>query len=177
MKPKQLFFIIVMLFMLLTVTNEPLVIAQTKTNGKIVARTGAVVQLTNKNRATRIITNGTKIRLITGNTIIPATLNDSLSSRELISRLPITVSLRQYSHDYCGVMSDPLPFDEADARWGWLNGDIAFAYDGNYFTILYKDEDISEQYGHIVNLGVVDYDLPLLDTLGESITLRIELAD
>ena len=37
-----------------------------------------------------------------------------------------------------------------------LNGDIDFATDGNYFTILYKDEDISKQFGFQVNIGVID---------------------
>lgn len=151
--------------------------AQSKTGGKIVARDGAQVQRSDRNRSTRVVPKGTKIRMIAGKTVIPATLNDGFSSRELIARLPYSITLRKYAHDYCGVMPDPLRYREADVHYGWLNGDIDFARDGDYLTILYKDEESSEVYGHQVNLGVVDCDLSLLDSLGQTITLRIELAE
>ena len=59
------------------------------------------------NMSTRVIENGTAIKLTIGDTVIPATLNNSTSAKELISRLPYTVSLNRFSHDYCGVMKDP----------------------------------------------------------------------
>jgi len=107
--------------------------------------------------------------------VIPGVLNDSTSSRALIARLPCTVRLQRYEHDYCGVMDKPLPYGEKDVRSGWLNGDIAFAVSGNYFTILYKDEEISAQYDGIVNLGVLRAPLSVMDTLAGSISVRIEL--
>jgi len=83
--------------------------------------------------------------------------------------------MQRYEHDYCGVMKDPLPYDEEDMRNGWLNGDISFAVDGNYFTILYKDEAISQQFDGIVNMGVISAPLSVMDTLDRSISVRIEL--
>lgn len=127
-----------------------------------------------KDLSTRIIKNGTPIILIIGNTKIPATLNDSLSSQELIKRLPFTMKLRKYAHDYCGVMQNPLPYDEKDVHNGWLNGDIDFARDGNYFTILYEDEENSKQYGHQINLGKVDGPLSAIKSMGEEIEITIE---
>ncbi|EHL70855.1 cyclophilin-like fold protein [Cloacibacillus evryensis] len=126
--------------------------------------------------STRRIAGGTKVRLVVGDKVIPATLNDSRSAKELISRLPYTVSMSKYSHDYCGVMARPLSYDKKDVHNGWLNGDIDFATDGNYFTILYKDEDISKQFGFQVNIGVIDAPLSVMDTLPGSIEMRIELA-
>ncbi len=126
--------------------------------------------------ATRTIEDGTKIKLILGEIVIPAVLNGSRSSTALMAKLPYKVRLQKYEHDYCGVMHDPLPYDENDARNGWLNGDIAFAIDGNYFTILYKDEEISQQYDGIVTLGVLDAPLSIMDTLETSISVSIELA-
>jgi hypothetical protein len=128
------------------------------------------------NKATRVIENGTAITLKIGNTVIPATLNNSTSSKELISRLPYTVHLNRFTHDYCGVMQDPLKYDEKDVHNGWMNGDIDFARDGNYFTILYEDEEKSKQYGHQVTLGKVDGDLSVIKALGSSIDILIELA-
>jgi hypothetical protein len=128
-----------------------------------------------KKYATRPLEKGTKIKLLVGETVIPAVLNDNKSSRALIAKLPYTVRLQRYEHDYCGVMDAPLPYDGQDMRSGWLNGDISFAVNGNYFTILYKDEEISEQFDGIVNMGVLRAPLSVMDTLDRSISVRIEL--
>lgn len=128
-----------------------------------------------KGYASRTLESGTKINLVVGETIIPAELNNSKSSQALIARLPYTVRLQRYEHDYCGVMDTPLSYDEKDMQSGWLNGDIALAVNGNYFTILYKDEEISKQFDGIVNLGVLKAPLSVVDTLDQSVSLRIEL--
>ncbi len=126
--------------------------------------------------ATRKLAGGTPITLTIGNTVIPATLNGSKAAKDLLSRLPYTVTLRHFAHDYCGVMKEPLAYDAKDVHNGWMNGDIDFATDGNYFTILYKDEDISQQFGYQVNLGVINAPLSVMDTLSDEITVKIELA-
>jgi len=41
---------------------------------------------------------------------------------------------------------------------------------------LYKDEDISQQFGYQVNLGVINAPLSVMDTLSDDITIKIELA-
>ena len=128
-----------------------------------------------KGYATRSLESGTKIKLIAGETVIPGLLNDSASSKALIAKLPYTVRLQRYEHDYCGVMDAPLPYDKKDMRSGWLNGDIAFAVDGNYFTILYKDEEISQRFDGIVNMGVISAPLSAMDALDRSISVSIEL--
>lgn len=126
--------------------------------------------------ATRKLDKGTKVNLIVGKTTIPAMLNDCKSAKELIARLPCTVKMHKYSHDYCGVMENPLSYDKNDVHNGWQNGDIDFATDGNYFTILYKDEDVSKQFGFQVNMGIIKAPLSVMDTLPQDIEMRIELA-
>lgn len=128
-------------------------------------------------RSPRVIKNGTAVTLTIGKTVIPATLNHSTSSKELISRLPYTVHLNRYSHDYCGVMDDPLKYDKKDVHYGWLNGDIDFATDANYFTILFEEQDTSKQYGYQVNMGKVDGDLSVIKNLQGPINVRIALAN
>lgn len=142
---------------------------------------GAVAALSTPAQAageysTRTIENGTPITLTIGDTVLPATLNNSRSAKELIARLPYTLRLHRYSHDYCGVMSDPLPYDEADVHNGWMNGDIDFARDGNYFTILFEDEEKSQQYGHQITMGKIDGPLSAVKNLGRDIEVRLELA-
>ena len=116
----------------------------------------------------------TEIALTVGDTVIPAVLNDCRSAKELIARLPCTVSLHGYDHDYCGVMSEPLSYDAKDLRHGWSNGDIAFAADGSYFAILYKDEEISRQFGNLVTLGKIKGPPSVMNALNRQIDVRIE---
>lgn len=116
----------------------------------------------------------TDIKLIVGGTEIPAVLNDSEPAKALLDKLPYTVRLQRYEHDYCGVMGEALPYDAATLRSGWSNGDIAFAVDGNYFAILYKDEEISQQFDGMVTMGRLACPPAIMETLDGSIAVRIE---
>ncbi len=73
-------------------------------------------------------------------------------------------------------MDDTLPYSERSVHFGWLNGDIDFARDANYFTVLFEDEKNSEQYGHQVNIGVIDCELSRISGLRGSYDVIIELA-
>lgn len=123
---------------------------------KRVASDGAQMQTSNPSKPTRVLEEGTRINMHFGDTVIPGILNDSTTAKAFIEMLPLTVHESRYSHDFCGSMDDFLPFDEEDERYGWLNGDIAIGTDVPWFTILFDDEDISEQYGNLVNIGVID---------------------
>lgn len=125
--------------------------------------------------ATRSVDGGTKIKLVIGTKTINGVLNHTRSAQSLISMLPYAVRMQRYEHDYCGVMKDSLPYDKEDMRSGWKNGDISFAVDGNYFTILFKDEEISQQFDGIVNMGVISEPLSVMDSLDASISVKIEL--
>lgn len=143
---------------------------------KRVASDNAVMQTANPKMPTRVIKNGTKITMRFGNTVIPGILNDSETAKALIAKLPYTVHISRYSHDFCGVMNNPLPYSENNVHYGWLNGDIDFARDANYFTILFEDEKKSERYGHQINIGVIDCELSRISSLQGSYDVLIELA-
>lgn len=130
-----------------------------------------------KDLATREIKDGVPVIITVGDVRIPATLNRGKTARAFMKRLPFSMKLRKYSHDYCGVMENPLPYDESDVHYGWLNGDIDFARDGNYFTILYEDEENSSQYGHQINIGKIDGPLSKIKSMGDEIMIRIDFAD
>lgn len=117
----------------------------------------------------------TPIILTAAGKSILAELNDSKASRELIARLPCTVDLHRYEHDYCGVMDRPLPYNREDLKNGWKNGEIAFAADGGYFAVLYKDEEISSEFGNLVTLGKISTDPSIMETLPAGISIKIEL--
>ena len=144
---------------------------------KRVARDGAEIQTEDPSMPTRVpMEGGTKINMYFGDTLIPGVLNDSETARALIEKLPYTQHVSRYSHDFCGVTED-LPYKEEEVHYGWLNGDIDFAIDAPYFTILFEDEDVSEQYGYQVNIGVITCPLSEIAALEGSYDVRIELAE
>lgn len=143
-----------------------------------VASDGAQMQRENPAMPTRVAPeNGTKILMHFGDTVIPGVLNEGETARALVKMLPYKVRVSRYSHDFCGIMDDPLPYKEEDVHHGWLNGDIDFATDANYFTILFEDEENSEQYGYQVNIGVITCELSKIAALEGSYEVLIELAE
>ena len=142
-----------------------------------VAKDGADMQTEDKSIATRLpMEGGTKINMYFGDTLITGVLNDSETAKALIEKLPMTQHMSRYSHDFCGVMEE-LPYNEDDVHYGWLNGDIDYALNAPYFTILFEDEDVSEQYGYQVNIGVITCPIADIAALQGSYDVRIELAD
>lgn len=144
---------------------------------KRVASDGAQMQTDDPSMPTRVLEEGTRINMHFGDTVIPGILNDSTTAQAFIEMLPLTVHESRYSHDFCGSMGKSLPFDEEDERYGWLNGDIAIGTDVPWFTILFADEEISEQYGNLVNIGVIDCELSRISDLDGSYDVLIELAE
>ncbi len=142
-----------------------------------VAKDGADMQTEDKSIATRLpMECGTKINMYFGDTLITGVLNDSKTAKALIEKLPMTQHMSRYSHDFCGV-TEELPYNEDDVHYGWLNGDIDYALNAPYFTILFEDEDVSEQYGYQVNIGVITCPIADIAALQGSYDVRIELAD
>ena len=145
--------------------------------GNRVAKDGADMQTEDPAMPTRIpMEGGTKINMYFGDKVIPGVLNDSDTAKALIEKLPITQHVSRYSHDFCGV-TEELPYKEEEVHYGWLNGDIDYATDAPYFTILFEDEDTSEQYGNQVNIGVITCPLEEIAALEGDFDVRIELAE
>ena len=144
---------------------------------KRVAKDNAEMQTKDPSMPTRIIRNGTKVNIHFGDTVLTGVLNDSKTAQALIKMLPYTVHMNAYSHDFCGVMPDELPYNDEEVHYGWLNGDIDYAIDAPYFTILHSDEENSEQYGDQVNIGVLTCKLSEIRKLSGSFDVTIELAE
>lgn len=142
-----------------------------------VAKDGADMQTEDKSMPTRIpMEGGTKINMYFGDTLITGVLNDCDTAKAFIEKFPMTQHVSRYSHDFCGVTED-LPYNEDEVHYGWLNGDIDYAINAPYFTILFEDEDKSEQYGDQVNIGVITVPLSEIAALEGSYDVRIELAE
>lgn len=144
---------------------------------KSVVSDGAQMQTNDLSKPTRVLEKGTRINMHFGDTVIPGILNDSTTAKAFIEMLPMTVHESRYSHDFCGSIDDFIPFDEEDERYGWLNGDIAIGTNVPWFTILFADEEISERYGNLVDIGVIDCELSAISELEGSYDVLIELAE
>ena len=141
----------------------------------LVARDGAQMQTDDPAMPTRVpMEGGTKILMHFGDIVIPGILNDSETAQALIARLPYTQHVSRYSHDFCGVTED-LPYNAEEEHYGWLNGDIDYATDAPYFTILFEDQDESEIYGNQINIGVITCPLADIAELDGSYDVLIEL--
>lgn len=120
--------------------------------------------------------NGTAVTLTIGDTVIPATLNNTTTAQDLISKLPYTVQLNRYAHDYCGTPPTRLAYDEKDVQFGWKNGEISYEKQTPYFVIFFGDEDKSQVHGNQVIIGKVDVDLDTIKDLGQTLSITIDKA-
>lgn len=145
---------------------------------KRVASDGAEMQKDDPSLPTRKLPqNGTKINLYFGDVIVPGVLNNSDTAKALVAELPVTLSMNRYAHDFCGQAGSlHLPYQEDEVHYGWLNGDIDYAIDEPWFTVLFDDEAESEQFGSQVNIGVMNCPLETIRSLQGSYDVRIELA-
>lgn len=51
---------------------------------------------------------GTALTLTIDTTVIPAEFNNTQTARNLVTRLPYTISLNHYTHDFCCVIDMDL---------------------------------------------------------------------
>ena len=122
------------------------------------------------------VAQGTPVTLTIGDTVLHATLNDTSCAQALIARLPVTVSLNNSGHDYCGGIDPALPYENEDVQNGWKDGDLAFWTAGNDFVIFHDDEETSSGTGNIVNIGHITDDIELVRALPDSFDVTIALA-
>lgn len=145
-----------------------------QSSSKRLATDHATVQRKDSTMPTRVIKHGTKIRMHFGKTVITGVLNDSKTAKALIAKMPYTIHESRYDTDFCGTIP-ALPYNKSEVHYGWLNGDIDYATDAPYFTILFNGEKQSNQYGHQVNIGVITTPLAKIRHLQGSYNIRIEL--
>jgi hypothetical protein len=118
------------------------------------------------------------ITLTTNGTVLRGYLNDTTAARDMFSRLPLTLTLRRYAHDYCGGIAPPLKYEQKDVQFGWRNGDLAFWTAGNDFVIFWGDEEISSTIGDLVIIGAVTSAVTEIRALPSgAIQVRLALAE
>ncbi len=116
----------------------------------------------------------TPIVLKANNTVIPATLNDTVAALDFKKRLPFTVSGHRSAVDYCCTAASGV-FDPAQTQSGWKNGDISLA--GGWFAVLFDGEETSSSYRGMMIIAHIDEEnLHLVKELPNSVRFTVELA-
>lgn len=118
----------------------------------------------------------TRIALTIEGKEYPAILYANVATRDLISRLPLTVSLNRGGRDYCGDIS-ALKYDQTQVQNGYRNGQLAYWITGQDFVIFIEREESGASVDGVVVLGELSTDFQTLFTLGRSIQVHIALAE
>lgn len=118
--------------------------------------------------------DSTKITLTIGETVIPAILYNTPPARELMERLPVTVSLNRGPVDYCGGI-EPITYGEDDVQVGYRSGDLAYWTPGQDFVIFTETEESSSGEPTMVILGHISVDVEDVRDLGSTIEVTIAL--
>lgn len=119
----------------------------------------------------------TKVHLIVESSVIPATLNHSVSARDLISKLPCTVRVNRSPVDYCGILPAPLKSDAAEGQPGWKDGDISYIPGDDYIAFFFGGEAESASYGYTQHIiGKADNPADIGAWPQGAIEVRIEAA-
>jgi hypothetical protein len=155
-------------------TDTPTVVSPMATNtatdtATAVLPTAEPATVTSPERKDRM-----KITLTLADTVITATLNDSQTSRDFASLLPLTVTLE----DYAGtekISSLPKKLSTEDAPPGNdpAIGDITYYAPWGNLAIFYQDFGYANG---LVPLGKIDNDIQALNVPG-SLKVTIELLD
>ena len=116
----------------------------------------------------------TKITLTIGNKVIPAILYNTPPAKDLMARLPVTVSLNRGPVDYCGGI-DPINYGKDDVQAGYRSGDLAYWIPGQDFVIFTANKENSSGAPDLVVLGQIKADIKGVRDLGSTIEVTIAL--
>jgi len=116
----------------------------------------------------------TRITLTIGNKVVPAILYNSPPARDLMARLPVTVSLNRGPVDYCGGI-DPINHGGDDVQAGYRSGDLAYWIPGRDFVIFTENKETTSGPPDLVILGQIKADIKEVRDLGSAIKVTIAL--
>ncbi len=121
------------------------------------------------------VSEQTVIRLVFGDTVMTAMIDDSETSRAFIKMLPLTLTMNRYAdREYYASLGE-LPENGAVID-DFENGDVTYYTNGKSLAIFFGNADTSSQDG-LIRMGRITSDLSLFDTVGESVAVTISLSE
>ncbi len=118
--------------------------------------------------------NAARLVITSGDVTVKAKLNETMAARDLMNRLPMTVTGFDSGVDYCCVCRDSV-LDESEMQDGWKNGDINLS--GGWFAILYGGEEQSASYHQMIVAHLSEEDNCLIQTLPNQADFRLSLEE
>lgn len=116
--------------------------------------------------------NVARLVIRAGDVEVQASLNQTQAARDLMNRLPLTVSGVDSGVDYCCELKEGI-FDEAEKQQGWTDGDVSVA-DG-WFAILHSGQDQSQDYRVMVVAHLDDEANAQIRALPQQVTFELSL--
>lgn len=103
-------------------------------------------------------------------------LYDTPQAKEFMTLLPMTVSMSDWGHDFCGGKFS-LKYDKSDEITGYNNGDIVYWTPKNQLALFVGGDHghILFMYTHNVILGKLDESQERMDSLKGSFALTIDM--
>lgn len=115
------------------------------------------------------------IILTVGETVIPATLNNTRTAKEFAKQLPFKVSAAKGEYDFCGAVGE-IPCEESERQVGWSNGDIG--YSRGWFALFHSGENESSGYTGEMIIGHIDESyLETLRAMRGSVKITVAIAE
>ena len=112
-----------------------------------------------------------------GDTKVMASLDDSETSRDFLSLLPLTIDMtRFYDREYAGSLSPASLSRNGEEIDDFENGDVTYYVAGNALAIFFDKETESDQ-GGLIRMGKITSDLDILINLQGDTQMTITLAE
>lgn len=118
--------------------------------------------------------NVARLVIRAGDVEVRAPLNQTQAARDLMNRLPLTVSGTDSGVDYCCELKEGA-FDEAEKQQGWTDGDVSVA-DG-WFAILHSGQERSQDYRVMVVAHLDEEANEAIRALPEQVTFELSLEE
>ncbi len=119
-----------------------------------------------------------RIRLIIGDRVATATLDDTAPARDFATMLPVTTSMHDLlGREKPGRLPRQLDVGGATREYRYEVGEIAYWAPGNDIAIFYADDGQSIPQPGLVRLGAIDTGLDVIAATGENFQMTIQPLD
>ena len=119
--------------------------------------------------------SSTEIAMYFGDVKVTAVLDDSETTRAFLDLLPMTLEMRRYSDRQYYAAIDALP-ENGKSIPDFENKDVTYYTTGKSLAIFFGNADYSSQ-GDLIRMGKITSDLSLFETIDDSVTVTIALAE
>jgi hypothetical protein len=119
-----------------------------------------------------------RIKLLIGDDVATATLEDSAAARDFAAMLPMTIDMRDlFGREKPGRLPRELSIDGARREFDYEVGELAYWSPGNDIAIFYADDGQAIPQPGLVRLGTIDTGLEVIAAAGNDFEMTIEPLD